>query len=135
MTRVGLFAVCALLPACGPTPGRDAPVTVAQPASELPFVGRTWLAADPAAAPGTIRIFLPDGTLVMTSCVETYRLAEWRSVGTGRIEWQEDLAVIAADVTQPGEDELQLRLELAREVRTETYRSVAVPSVCPDLPR
>jgi hypothetical protein len=36
-----------------------------------PFVGKIWLSTDASAAPGTFRIFLPDGTLVMDLCVET----------------------------------------------------------------
>src|SRR5262245_7195784 len=56
------------------------------------LVGKIWLSTDQTAAPGTLRVFLPDGTLVMTSCVETYRLARWTSMGAGRISWQEDTA-------------------------------------------
>ena len=58
------------------------------------FVGRTWLSTDASAPPGTLRIFLADGTLLMDSCGETYRLAKWRSLGAGRIEWTEDGARI-----------------------------------------
>ncbi len=90
------------------------------------------MSTDPSAAPGTLRIFLPDGTLVMDSCGETYRLARWRAIDERRIEWQEDTARIEAEVTQVSSDELQLRLHLVRELKEENYRLAQVPFVCPD---
>lgn len=96
------------------------------------FVGRTWLSTDAAAPPGTLRIFLGDGTLLMDSCGETYRLAKWRTLGRGRIEWTEDGARIQADVSQPRAGELRLRLHLRREIKDERYRLATVPFVCPD---
>jgi hypothetical protein len=35
------------------------------------FTGKMWLSTDAAAAPGTIRVVLPDGTLLIDSCGET----------------------------------------------------------------
>jgi len=96
------------------------------------FVGRTWLSTDASAPPGTLRIFLADGTLLMDSCGETYRLAKWRSLGRGRIEWTEEGARIAADVSQPRPGELRLRLHLRSEIKDERYRLATVPYVCPD---
>lgn len=100
-----------------------------------PFVGKTWLSTDPAAPLGTFRIFLADGTLVMDSCVETYRLARWRRIDERRIEWQEDTARIEAELSQPAPDQLQLRLQLGGAVTEQRYRLATVPFVCPDLPR
>jgi hypothetical protein len=100
-----------------------------------PFVGKTWLLTDPSAPPGTFRIFLPDGTLVMDSCVETYRLVKWRRVDERRIEWEEDTAKIEADLSQSAPDQLQLRLRLGGEVTEQRYRLATVPFVCPDMPR
>jgi hypothetical protein len=98
-------------------------------------VGRVWLSTDASAAPGTLRIFLADGTLVMDSCWETYRLARWRQIDDRRIEWTEDTARIEAQIIQLSRERLQLRLQLRGEVREETYRPAPVPTVCPDLPR
>jgi hypothetical protein len=81
---------------------------------------------------GTLRIFLADGTLLMDSCGETYRLAKWRTVGRGRIAWTEDGERIQAEVSQPRAGELRLRLRLRTEVKDERYRLAAVPFVCPD---
>ncbi|MQA31781.1 MAG: hypothetical protein GEU82_18425 [Luteitalea sp.] len=113
MNRIGVLALGALFGACGPAerlepekPVHAVRAEVAPPA----FVGVVWLSADPSAPPGSLRIFLPDGTLVMDSCWETYRLARWRSIDERRIEWQEDTARIEADVSQPTVQQLELRL-------------------------
>lgn len=99
------------------------------------FVGRVWLSDDAADAPGTVRVFLPDGTLLMDSCVEGYRLTRWRTTGPSGVEWDEDTARIEAEVLEASADSLRLRLTLrGGEVRDETYRPAAVPFVCPDLP-
>jgi hypothetical protein len=105
------------------------PTSPASPA----FVGKTWVSTDPAAAAGTLRIFLSDGTLIMDSCVETYRLARWRALNDRRIEWTEDDARIQADVTQVTADQLRLRLQLGSDVKEESYRLARVPFTCPDL--
>jgi hypothetical protein len=102
---------------------------------EPDVTGKVWLATDPSAAPGTIRIFVPDGTLVMDSCFETYRLAEWQAVGDRQIEWQEDTATIEAEITQLTSDSLQLTLALTNETRIENYRVATAPYVCPDMKR
>jgi hypothetical protein len=96
------------------------------------FVGTTWLSTDSSAPPGTLRIFLTDGTLVMDSCGETYRLARWQAAGEGRVAWEEDGARIEAEVAQPTPDTLQLRLHLIDGLRQESFRRADVPFVCPD---
>jgi hypothetical protein len=99
------------------------------------FVGKVWVSTDASAALGTLRIFLPGGTLMMDSCWETYRLAPWRMIDDRRIEWTEDTARIEAQITQLTGERLQLRLQLRGETKEETYRLAQVPTVCPDLPR
>jgi hypothetical protein len=79
-----------------------------------------------------LRIFQADGTLVMDSCFETYRLAKWRAIDDRRVEWQEDTARIEAEVTQATSNQLQMRLHLVSEVKEENYRLAQVPFVCPD---
>ena len=51
------------------------PASAAQDSPPADLVGKVWVSTDPSASPGTFRIFLADGTLVMDSCGETYRLA------------------------------------------------------------
>ena len=99
---------------------------------DMSFVGKTWLSSDASAALGTIRIFLPDGTLLMDSCGETYRLARWTPIASTRIAWEEDGARIEADIAQAAADVLELRLHLESEVKVERYRLAQVPYVCPD---
>jgi hypothetical protein len=123
-----------LLVGCGPP--RASETQTPQDALRQPqFVGKVWLATDPSAAPGTLRIFLPNGTLLMDSCGETYRLAEWRTVCERRLEWTEDTARIAAEITRLTDDELELRLQLGGEAKDEAYRVAKAPMVCPDVPR
>jgi len=126
MKRLRYLSVVAfiLLTSCGP-----AQVELLQ---EPSFVGETWLSTDASAPLGTIRVFLPDGTLLMDSCGETYRLARWTSMNGTRIAWDEDGARIEADVTQEAADVLELRLHLRSEVKVERYRLAQVPYVCPD---
>ena len=63
------LVACVTASACGTPVSVDVAVGNTQP-----FVGKIWLSTDASAPLGTFRIFLPDGTLVMDSCVETYRL-------------------------------------------------------------
>jgi hypothetical protein len=126
----GGLTACVLAAACR-SPFADQQARPASPEAQ-PFVGKTWMSTDPSAAPGTLRIFLPDGTLLMDSCGETYRLARWRAIDERRIEWQEDTARIEAQVTQVSADQLQLRVHLVRELKEENYRLAPVPFLCPD---
>lgn len=115
--------------------GEDVLATPQDSASNQPspsFVGKAWVSNDTNAAAGSLRMFLPDGTLVMDSCVETYRLAHWRPLDARRIEWQEDGARIQAVVTQPARDQLKLRLHLGRDLKEENYRLARVPFTCQD---
>ena len=91
------------------------------------------MSTDSAAAPGTIRVFLADGTLVMDSCGETSRLARWTSIDANRIAWDEDGARVEAEIGQVDPDELLIRLHLKNEVKEERYRLAAVPYVCAEV--
>ena len=99
-----------------------------------PFVGKAWVGQDAQAPPGTLRIFLPGGTLLMDSCFETYRLAEWRMAPGGRLVIVEDGEEIPAEILSASGAELKLRLTLRDGPKEETYRPAPVPYVCPDMP-
>lgn len=129
LLNTGLVA-CVTASACGTPVSVDVAVGNTQP-----FVGKIWLSTDASAPLGTFRIFLPDGTLVMDSCVETYRLAKWRTLDERRVEWQEDSAKIEAEIAQPSTGELQLRVRLGGEINEQRHRLATVPFVCPDMPR
>jgi hypothetical protein len=111
--------------------GKAPDTTPAEPPSPN-FVGRVWIATDASAAPGTLRIFLGGGTLVMDSCGETYRLAEWRALDPRHLEWQEDGQAVTAEIADSGPSTLRLELHLRSGRRVENYRLADVPFVCPD---
>ena len=73
------------------------------------FVGRVWRAAERGVPLGAIMIFLPDRTLLMDSCFETYRVSKWGVAGD-RIRWLEDTVPIEAEVVTPSKDELTLKI-------------------------
>lgn len=118
--------------------GKSVPSTP-QSAAEAPqlpangaFIGKVWVAAMPGAALGTILIFLPDGTLLMDSCFETFRLSKWGLAGE-HVRWVEDTIPVEAEVAVHGKDEL--RLKVVGRDEQQVYISASVPYVCPDLPR
>jgi hypothetical protein len=96
-----------------------------------------WLRAPQGAHPiGTMYIFLSDGSLLMTSCRETYRLATWRPASRGRITIEEDAAVrYDAIVEEVNPRELHVRLILKNEELNYALEPAPVPYVCPDMPR
>jgi hypothetical protein len=97
---------------------------------------RVWIDQSPQAPQGTLRAFLSDGTLVMTSCVETYRLAPWRWVSNARIVWEEDGQNVNAEVAVVSDDTLVLAVTLADgTAESHTFKAAQSPVVCPDLPR
>lgn len=102
-----------------------------QPA-DLRFIGKIWVSTTPGHARGSLLIFLPDRSLLMDSCFETYRISKWGADGD-RIRWIEDAIPIEATISMPGPDEL--RLQLAGQDNVQSYVSATVPFVCPDMPR
>ena len=77
-------------------------------------------------------IFMPDRTLVMDSCFETYRLSKWGVAGE-RIRWLEDTIPIEAAVEMPRPTQLVLRV--AGRDEEESFTTAIVPYVCPDMPK
>jgi hypothetical protein len=125
-----------LLTACGraPEPLTATPV-VAAPAVD-PLVGKVWLRSDVGAPPGELRIFLPDGSLLMSSCVETYRIVRWQRIAPDTIRWDEDGVSVEAGLNALGAAELQLELRLrGGERQLQHYQALNAARVCPDLPR
>ena len=97
---------------------------------------RVWVkAGDEAALPGSIKIFLSDGTLVQDSCWETHRLSAWQMDGTSTVSWNEDGIDIKADIVMLTADELVLTLKLRGGDVEERYAPAAVPYLCPDMPK
>ena len=131
------IVLAALILGCGCQPRTDsrAPAADAGTASANPLVNRVWARSDSTGLPGVMRIFLSDGTLVMDSCWETYRLEKWRWESDSTVVWQEDATQIRATIVEQGPDDLVLRLDLADGGQEQHFRAAQVPYLCPDMKR
>jgi hypothetical protein len=135
MQRTLFFASLALLAACHREPPAAAPASPSTPLAQPQnpdFVGKIWISTTPGHALGTMLIFLPDRTLVMDSCHETYRLSQWGVAGQ-HIRWLEDTIPIEAAVEMPRKDQLILRITGLPEAQS--YTAASIPYVCPDMPK
>jgi hypothetical protein len=125
-----------MLAGCGGSASSGpAAAPVASSSSDLPvggaFVGRAWVSTTMGSPLGALLIFLPNKTLLMDSCFETYRIAEWGVAGD-HIRWREDTIPIEAAVSLPGPNELKLQV-VGQD--PQTYIAASVPYVCPDMPK
>lgn len=96
------------------------------------FIGKIWVSTTPGHARGSLMVFLPDRSLLMDSCFETYRISKWGAAGD-RIRWIEDTIPIEATLSMPNDDEL--RLQIAGLDNVQSFVTATVPYVCPDMPR
>ena len=119
---------------CLPTMAEE-PVIEDDGENRNPLLNKVWVQQGDAASPGTMQIFLADGTLVSDSCWETYRLSKWQQVSETAISWEEDGMTINADIASLTEDELVLSLKLGNEVLEQRFAPASVPTVCPDMPK
>lgn len=103
-------------------------------ATELPpFVGKVWMSTDRGQPLGSIRIFLPDKSLLMDSCFETFRIVEWGVISADTIRWREDSIPIQAQWSLPTPESLTLKVAGIDEIQT--YVAASVPYLCPDMPK
>lgn len=134
-------AIIALLSVWGVGTAACLPAVAEEPAiadegdSDNPLLNKVWVQQGESASPGTMQIFLADGTLVSDSCWETYRLSKWQQVSDTAISWEEDGMTINADISSLTADELILSLKLGSDVVEQRFSPAAVPTVCPDMPR
>jgi len=136
MNRIGavvLIAVLSLLGACQQSCPPAAPSTPAS-ADALPaFVGTVWVSTTPGKSRGSILVFLPDKTLLIDSCFEGFRVAEWGVISENRIRWRADTVPIEAEYSQMSPDVLQLKPVGTSEA--DSYVRARVPYVCPEMPK
>lgn len=131
-------AACSKPPAPAQTPPPPPPAQSASTADELGqpadprFIGKIWVSTTPGHARGSLLIFLPDRSLLMDSCFETYRISQWGAEGD-RIRWIEEAIPIEATLSMPNADEL--RLQIAGQDNVQSFVSATVPYICPDMPR
>src|SRR5688572_23841266 len=134
---VTLLLATLTLAACGnsssPTPAAadSAPTAEALPANGA-FIGRVWVSTSPGRPLGSMIVFLPNRSLIMDSCFETYRISEWGIAGDN-IRWREDSIPIEAGISLPSPDELTLHIVGQEE--SQTYIAASVPYVCPEMPK
>ena len=107
VTTLAALAVVALLancsePSAAPAPAEPAtptpsaapaqPVQPAQPAAGPRFVNRVWsVESSTAVAPGTLYVFLSEGTLVIASPDGKPMLGSWRRSGDGLVMVEESI--------------------------------------------
>lgn len=133
-------AIIALLSVWGVGTAACLPAVAEEPAiagegdSDNPLLNKVWVQGE-SPSPGTMQIFLADGTLVSDSCWETYRLSKWQQVSDTAISWEEDGMTINADISSLTADELILSLKLGSDVVEQRFSPATVPTVCPDMPR
>jgi hypothetical protein len=106
-----------------------------------PLFSHIWRVVDaPNKAPGAIYVFLASGTVLETSCVETYRIATWtidkKSPRTLQVIEDGRLA-FTATITGTSKNTLRLHQELpfSKEKRDITLAAVRGEFVCPDMPK
>jgi hypothetical protein len=110
--------------------------------SLTPLFSHIWQVSNGPSklAPGSIYIFLPNGTLLETSCVETYRIATWtidkQMPRLLHVREDKELA-FTAEITNLSETTLEWtqRLVRGREKRKVHLQAVENEYVCPDLPK
>jgi hypothetical protein len=118
------------------------PATTPKP-SLNPLFDKIWRIDSPTPYPhsSTIYIFLRNGTLLETSCVETYRIATWKPdpKQPETIEVTEDgRPAFTATVAAATARTLSLRQVMLlgdKSARSLTLTAIDKEFVCPDMPK
>src|SRR5262245_23866038 len=117
LLAIGLISLFALA-ACEkkaepPTPGPAAATSIARaaPKAEPSFINKVWAVSDSTAvAPGSLRVFLSDGTLVMTSVNEKPSLGAWH-YEDGRLIVTEEGRSYLTDVLELTDRSFRIRMQ------------------------
>jgi hypothetical protein len=117
--------------------GRSAPAAERDESAGPRFVDKVWRITAPVGRPpGSLHVFLSDGTLLMTSCVETYRLAQWTLDTPASMTITEDSQTrYRAEITALDDQRLELKLHLRSETVDLVMTVANTPYVCPDMKR
>jgi hypothetical protein len=124
--------------------GKGAPASEATPANidMTELYGKAWrITAAPSEPPaGSIYVFMANGTLLETSCVETYRIATWTadSANPRILHVVEDKRpAFTATITQLTATTLRMQQRPARSRKGRSIAMAAVAGeyVCSDLPK
>ena len=115
MPRYTFIAACTVLAALagcsnGNAPSPSAPPVTQAPAAPATFVDRIWVVSESApVSQGDVRVFLPDGTLVMISAHGTPTFGRWRQVD-GKLTITEEGLDYATDILELTPDVLRIRM-------------------------
>lgn len=127
-----LTLAAAIAISCKATPPPPTP----PPPQQLVLLNKVWRVTAPPGKPlGSMYLFLPDGTLLMTSCVETYRLAKWSANADGTLTITEDAATTYRATYQAADRTAKLTFALKNDQMSVDLRVAETPFVCPDLRR
>ena len=109
---------------------------VPAPTADMQLEGRIWRVEQPSSGfLGTIYIFEKDGTLLQTSCKETYRIAKWSSEpGSGIRVIEDGQLAFEGKILDTGPTSARMERRL-RTGETDELKLTAVTEefVCPDL--
>jgi hypothetical protein len=132
LATLAVAALCAL-----PASAQEAEGMTSAPMIGASLTEKFWVQSEEdAGLPGSMVLFLSEGTMLQDSCWETYRLSNWKMTGEDSLSWQEDTMTIEADIVELNEAELILALHLVGDETVEKrYTASPVPFVCPDMPR
>lgn len=134
MRAVTLFAFVAL--STVPLPAMAQDDTTSAPTVGASLTEKFWVQSEEdTGLPGSMVLFLSEGTMLQDSCWETYRLSSWQMTGDESLSWQEDAMTIEADIVELNEAELVLALHLGEEIVENRYTAAPVPYLCPDMPQ
>jgi hypothetical protein len=132
LATLAVAALCAL-----PASAQEAEGMTSAPMIGASLTEKFWVQSEEdAGLPGSMVLFLSEGTMLQDSCWETYRLSNWKMTGEDSLSWQEDTMTIEADIVELNEAELILALHLVGDETVEKrYTASPVPFLCPDMPR
>ena len=118
-------------PAPGPTAAAPADSAEPRPAKKAAsFVNRVWSVAESKQVePGALRVFLSDGTLVMTSPNSKPAFGQWRSED-GQLTITEEGRDYPTDILELGEDAFRIRMHSPGEPVEILF--APAPQVAPD---
>jgi hypothetical protein len=141
LVAIGLSA-CSRTSADKPTGNVTTPLGDSPKQALTPLVNKIWRRSDSlhGQAAGSIYIFLENGTLLETSCGETYRVALW-SADKGQHDTlyvvEDGRQVFTATLGEISGNTLHLHQKLRNEIQTRDITLIVVEGefVCPDLPK
>lgn len=139
---------CSRAPTSSSAAPSEKPAPVVQPADAAPdtslqaLFSHIWRVTKAPSTPplGSIYIFLPNGTLLETSCTETYRVATWTvdKAAPRELRVVEDRQLaFTAKIAELNDSTLRLQKQLVRSKESQEVTSSAIEGefVCPDMPK